>query len=783
MASQVMENSFTKNERSADGISVSRERSEDVPPNLWDSLESDTESMLQEKSYRRQLQKCISDEAGDKSPFGAKPHNVYEKVDSESNQQENIYSSSESERTLSATQAAVTGRREMQSKNNNLTRQSPRGDEYADLRYDPDWRRNLPGAQFLCKDQMSLSLDSCAESEDMTARESCDDVVVSHPVEVDIVQPRPFSFHLHPQQGQFSHEDTTLSLPQSFCSSSESTQHFNLDRAVKVSYSDHQSTAEVLPSSSTQQRQQKESNKQYNGEERSISTDKLNSVATHSRKARQTRPTVDIVERNKATLGVKSHQQGSYLKAYDQKGWRTEDAHQPTEPAVDTGNTDIQGSPDNALDPELMWIQKTQKLKIHKEGSDRPRPKIHRSGPGAHVRHPVERRTSRRGQQVPTPAENRMLIPPDPTSISDLPRHQPFPGAPKVHLNINANALAKPAEPLLSGQLHEQVFSFAPPHLTQWRIRPDGYTLPSINPASDAVDLMGSAPQVSVSRTKPGNHHMDRNHLQGTGRRLDDEPGLTEGTTVINNNSIRASPKWPAFEETSNIIAPTVMLFNEESGLSDYVLTMYNGAYAVLPPIGGPTDSDMVPCNAGPALNTIPRSNSEGYLAQLEKQRQFKPQTTYKVYTLKDYRTLNQEVKLGGLGPSYTVTEEVAKKIKRQKLYSNVIREQNKKISTIPFLPDRNPLGSGNKGDIPRNKALEYAKTIMKPKAPQQWRERPQEKHEKALEHPAILQLGLDLSQLAALDMLRKRHEEEKQAVAHFTSHHTNSSAPSVNTH
>ncbi|KAK1800450.1 hypothetical protein P4O66_005684 [Electrophorus voltai] len=630
---------------------------------------------------------------------------------------------------------------------------------------------------------MSLSLDSCAESEDMTARESCDYVV----------------------------------------------------------------------------RQQKESNKQYNGEERSISTDKLNSVATHSRKARQTRPTVDIVERNKATLGVKSHQQGSYLKAYDQKGWRTEDAHQPTEPAVDTGNTDIQGSPDNALDPELMWIQKTQKLKIHKERSDRPRPKIHRSGPGAHVHHPVERRTSRRGQQVPTPAENRMLIPPDPTSISDLPRHQPFPGAPKVHLNINANALAKPAEPLLSGQLHEQVFSFAPPHLTQWRIRPDGYTLPSINPASDAVDLMGSAPQVSVSRTKPGNHHMDRNHLQGTGRRLDDEPGLTEGTTVINNNSIRASPKWPAFEETSNIIAPTVMLFNEESGLSDYVLTMYNGAYAVLPPIGGPTASDMVPCNAGPALNTIPRSNSEGYLAQLEKQRQFKPQTTYKagllrcsfafndslfvprqhaacrcgsmrsglahhqarqvaraatqtqakllgstpaicfqgkcqmarvamaekhpVYTLKDYRTLNQEVKLGGLGPSYTVTEEVAKKIKRQKLYSNVIREQNKKISTIPFLPDRNPLGSGNKGDIPRNKALEYAKTIMKPKAPQQWRERPQEKHEKALEHPAILQLGLDLSQLAALDMLRKRHEEEKQAVAHFTSHHTNSSAPSVNTH
>lgn len=40
--------------------------------------------------------------------------------------------------------------------------------------------------------------------------------------------------------------------------------------------------------------------------------------------------------------------------------------------------------------------------------------------------------------------------------------------------------------------------------------------------------------------------------------------------------------------------------------------------------------------------------------------------------------------------------------MKRQKLYSNVIREQNKKISRIPFLPAKDPEGSDKK--VPRLK-------------------------------------------------------------------------------
>lgn len=43
-----------------------------------------------------------------------------------------------------------------------------------------------------------------------------------------------------------------------------------------------------------------------------------------------------------------------------------------------------------------------------------------------------------------------------------------------------------------------------------------------------------------------------------------------------------------------------------------------------------------------------------------------------------------------------------AEKMRRQRLYSNVIREQNKKISRIPFLPAKNPQGADKK--VPRMK-------------------------------------------------------------------------------
>lgn len=78
--------------------------------------------------------------------------------------------------------------------------------------------------------------------------------------------------------------------------------------------------------------------------------------------------------------------------------------------------------------------------------------------------------------------------------------------------------------------------------------------------------------------------------------------------------------------------------------------------------------------------------------------------------------------------------------------------------------------------------ALEYAKTIAKPKAPP-LKERPKDKteSERLFERSACFQLGVDLTEQSTLEMLKKRHEQEKQIVEHFTEIHGKSSAPSVN--
>lgn len=44
-----------------------KQSDEEAPNDLWDSLESDTESLVQEKAYQRELQKRILNGVGDNS--------------------------------------------------------------------------------------------------------------------------------------------------------------------------------------------------------------------------------------------------------------------------------------------------------------------------------------------------------------------------------------------------------------------------------------------------------------------------------------------------------------------------------------------------------------------------------------------------------------------------------------------------------------------------------------------------------------------------------------------
>ncbi|NXC91791.1 JHY protein, partial [Cercotrichas coryphoeus] len=125
-------------------------------------------------------------------------------------------------------------------------------------------------------------------------------------------------------------------------------------------------------------------------------------------------------------------------------------------------------------------------------------------------------------------------------------------------------------------------------------------------------------------------------------------------------------------------------------------------------------------------------------------------------------------MKLGGLGPDYETIKEKVKKLKLQKEYSRQINEYNmKNITVVQRLPAKPQVSS-----VSRQKALEYAKKIPRPKT---FITRPSEQEVKeALPQTgtSLPQTGTSLPQIPNLESLWNRHEREKELVAAFKSLH-----------
>ncbi|NWR57011.1 JHY protein, partial [Bucorvus abyssinicus] len=130
------------------------------------------------------------------------------------------------------------------------------------------------------------------------------------------------------------------------------------------------------------------------------------------------------------------------------------------------------------------------------------------------------------------------------------------------------------------------------------------------------------------------------------------------------------------------------------------------------------------------------------------------------------------DMKLGGLGPDYeTIKEKVSEKLKQQKEYAKQIKEHNMKsiysVQRLPTKPQVRP-------PVSRQKALEYAKKIPRPKtftAIQSDEERKKEEVKKEKVLPQTLN-GISLPQVEPLETLQSRYEKEKQIVAAFRTLH-----------
>ncbi|CAN8199125.1 unnamed protein product [Coccothraustes coccothraustes] len=153
------------------------------------------------------------------------------------------------------------------------------------------------------------------------------------------------------------------------------------------------------------------------------------------------------------------------------------------------------------------------------------------------------------------------------------------------------------------------------------------------------------------------------------------------------------------------------------------------------------------------------RSSSEGSLLQRGKQNQ--PRASRKLGGSKF--CFNLSMKLGGLGPDYETIKEKKEKMKLQKEYSRQIKEYNmRNITVLQRLPAKPQVSA-----VARQKALEYAKKIPRPKALPA-RQSEQEGKEALPQAPA----GPSLPQLPSLESLWSRHEKEKEAVAAFEALH-----------
>ncbi|XP_078282847.1 jhy protein homolog isoform X2 [Rhinoraja longicauda] len=186
------------------------------------------------------------------------------------------------------------------------------------------------------------------------------------------------------------------------------------------------------------------------------------------------------------------------------------------------------------------------------------------------------------------------------------------------------------------------------------------------------------------------------------------------------------------------------------------------------------SDSELDTGRKNKIPTSLTRCNSDGYLAQMQKVNKLKENKDFKPFPIRDNKDLKQDVKLGGLGPDYTSTQDKAKKMKRQMEYAKQVNEQNLKDGCKSPPPLQTQSASTEKTQKPssRKVAIEYAKTIQKPKPVPANSKMPNELQDQnnLTKHGQCVQL--DPSENTMLEMLQERHEKEKQIVAAFKAMH-----------
>ncbi|XP_029923979.1 jhy protein homolog [Myripristis murdjan] len=724
---------------------------------LWDPAESDTESLAQERAYQQQLHRRIGcyDQINSKPPQEENADNLQQgdwqdnDADEDGEEDLQVYDSLEVAahsfvKRNSTPFPAEAPDAHQQMKEREGSRQVPSDDVYSDLRYDPNWRTNLKGA---CRfnESLRLSVEEEPQNFDNKSEQKHQELAIKggytyvvarssavvetvHMTGEESEQP----YHLHPQHEQASQDVSLTSGGPGPSISSETTQ-----QESKVKDEKSQDYVGENPDSSPKSTE--------HFEELQKGMFKLKSSKSVPNK-QLGKLREDIVERNKITLGRNIAKRGSYLKAHVLK---RETPTSVNEVCETQDEMTIAENLEVISDLEVRWLQKTQQLKVMQISKGKKARRKENHNPLQQQRPPAPGVKAERGDCLSPPSAGPATkTQPDPqrTPWQPPPSTAVHPPPQSIHLNINVNT-SSGLPPFVQQKGQDAIITLASLHGPRhW------------SPGSDAhyINLPFTqdpcVPQLSL--------HDGRFQRVMVPKHAFPSPIRDQGSTA---------PKCLLIceEENPNQLPneDQVNQFPEDSPRPPSTTqSQHSGYYTVLPPIGKPLTGQEPELRPGQCVQTsgpIHRSSSDGYLAQMDKQKQLREKISYKAYTLKDYKQLKHDVHLRGLGPDYTAIDKT--KMRRQKLYSNAVREQNKNMSRIPFLPAKDPEGSDK--TVPRTKALEYAKTIAKPPAHPQPKPKPRQTDQSEGIDALVLK-GLDLSQLVMLERLKKRHEAEKQAVA-----------------
>ncbi|XP_057606712.1 jhy protein homolog isoform X2 [Hippopotamus amphibius kiboko] len=696
-----------------------------------DSLESDSESLTQEIKSQSKLEDQIQDN----------------NMEPDSLEEESL-SETEEEASRKAAQRTTKENLHTQDAGGNNSQQSTE-DKYSDLRYDPNWKRKKEEGKLLAVEALPESVDSSTENLTLNplypSKEAS--MELSGGKGEQKKSPRHTSSLLGSEFLSPSYEHATHgSGPFSALSDSDPEEKSsNLSKDWKSSGSH----SEVFLPGSRGPRQRK--SKQY------------------------------FVEKNKLTLGLPTPKTDSYLQLHNKRRGETHPEQISYPVRVTDKNAGEIGNV--AIDPEDKWHRRAQQLKDYQEHwspyentklSNGPRGQSSETTNGQPPsRKPAKHkiRKQRKHQHGLRSLMTEKLVVSQ-GNQNNAPRQQQNPNKPietaikqetVVIMNAPSNDLQYPSIPR-SQEPKVTSNKFAPPCKASDKVLYENSTryhsVMNINRERGCKDqekrfsyqqlhnntlsdmdlnYLHELTKEYASLNQKGSQSVPNVHVNES-RENKKQPKWTYTETKYKNLEIlwkfhSSSESQPA--STSPDSRLTQIMEQHQQALTQLTeVQPHEGASPgiTLPPILSRVESESQLSSERSQRNhvKISRSNSEGHLFQPENGKKHRKSSSIKM-----------------------------QKLIQQKEYAKQVKEYNTKALSIPSKPQT--AKTENKSAVPRQKALEYAKTIPKPKPSNLSDQASKEK-----KNPTQARKDDTLPEISLLEVLQNRHEREKQAVAAF---------------